>query len=853
MPSEEVIDQRRFSSLYVPTVSSSFFSEEIRYPAQRQVGFWKSELESDNHNNIGKPGIHGLDQHAMFLHPRSLNVNGNKIDKNEIPYESESSLCSSSMSGIQNKNLVYSNLEKDETFESMKEMEAHTIGNLLPDEDGLFSRVINEVEVDHISLRNNSNADDLFYIGGGMEYENNGVPNIGEFIYSTNPSRTLFVNYIENLDDADLRALFEKYGDIHMLYTSCKYHGFVIIHYYDLRSAINIMREHQSKLLIHRKLDMHFVVSKKNLSDRNINKETLTVSGLDSSFSKDCLKEIFSVYGEIKEIHEITQNCQFKFIEFYDTRASEAALHALNGIFISGKRIQLYFSHGLGSGLMDQMPYEMEQEEATLCHKKGSPQNCSPSLCYGIPFEADGFNNSAIQGKYSVSQESSFSFLHLTSPVTVESVKRNYNQPKIDDLNKSLGELNIGLQQMPTFQPHHSSNTMHIPGVNSARFQSFVNNEDGKLKFELRTVFGASENSNYLPIDHQYIWNKPSSHDHHSSGSLMWLNSPPSTSNTITHPPQLHGISSAHSNILNGVLPLHHHHVGSAPTYNLSILDKHHVYNEDWTNRTIFQPGSLGTTGFSSSSMQHPLEYISSNMITQVGRQCNVTSISSSSVGLSSHQPKYRRFHGGRNSMIPIPTVIDSIVDRTRSQKKYTSSNQTINKKRYGLDIDRIIHGEDSRTTLMIKNIPNKYTSKMLLATIDENHHGTYDFIYLPIDFKNKCNVGYAFINLIDPQHIIPFHKSFNGKKWEKFNSEKVALLAYARIQGKTALIAHFQNSSLLNEDKRCRPILFHSDGPNAGDQEPFPLGMAIRTRRGRNQNSEDIHHGSPLNSTSSR
>lgn len=105
----------------------------------------------------------------------------------------------------------------------------------------------------------------------------------------------------------------------------------------------------------------------------------------------------------------------------------------------------------------------------------------------GIPFEADGFNNSAIQGKYSVSQESSFSFLHLTSPVTVESVKRNYNQPKIDDLNKSLGELNIGLQQMPTFQPHHSSNTMHIPGVNSARFQSFVNNEDGKLKFELRT------------------------------------------------------------------------------------------------------------------------------------------------------------------------------------------------------------------------------------------------------------------------------------------------------------------------------------------------------------------------------
>ena len=61
--------------------------------------------------------------------------------------------------------------------------------------------------------------------------------------------------------------------------------------------------------------------------------------------------------------------------------------------------------------------------------------------------------------------------------------------------------------------------------------------------------------------------------------------------------------------------------------------------------------------------------------------------------------------------------------------------------------------------------------------------------------------------------------QAFNGKKWEKFNSEKVASLAYARIQGKAALIAHFQNSSLMNEDKQCRPILFPSEGAEADDQ----------------------------------
>lgn len=63
------------------------------------------------------------------------------------------------------------------------------------------------------------------------------------------------------------------------------------------------------------------------------------------------------------------------------------------------------------------------------------------------------------------------------------------------------------------------------------------------------------------------------------------------------------------------------------------------------------------------------------------------------------------------------------------------------------------------------------------------------------------------------------FVQAFNGKKWEKFNSEKVASLAYARIQGKAALVTHFQNSSLMNEDKRCRPILFHSEGQESVDQ----------------------------------
>ena len=44
--------------------------------------------------------------------------------------------------------------------------------------------------------------------------------------------------------------------------------------------------------------------------------------------------------------------------------------------------------------------------------------------------------------------------------------------------------------------------------------------------------------------------------------------------------------------------------------------------------------------------------------------------------------------------------------------------------------------GNDSRTTIMIRNIPNKYTVDDLSREIDEQHSNTYDFLYLPCDLK---------------------------------------------------------------------------------------------------------------------
>jgi RNA recognition motif 2 len=67
---------------------------------------------------------------------------------------------------------------------------------------------------------------------------------------------------------------------------------------------------------------------------------------------------------------------------------------------------------------------------------------------------------------------------------------------------------------------------------------------------------------------------------------------------------------------------------------------------------------------------------------------------------------------------------------------------------------------------------------QMLKEYVDITNAGTYDFLYLRIDFQNRCkydpprfkgvngSVGYAFINFIDPKSIIPFAKARVGTKW---------------------------------------------------------------------------------------
>ncbi|KAJ8773340.1 hypothetical protein K2173_028517 [Erythroxylum novogranatense] len=113
------------------------------------------------------------------------------------------------------------------------------------------------------------------------------------------------------------------------------------------------------------------------------------------------------------------------------------------------------------------------------------------------------------------------------------------------------------------------------------------------------------------------------------------------------------------------------------------------------------------------------------------------------------------------------------------------------------------------KTSLMIKNIPNQFIRDDLLHILDahclqENTEAqknsnvvksAYDFLYLPMDFRRRANLGYAFVNFTSPVAALRFCRCFHNYKWQVDGNKKVCAVAPAVIQGVDALRNHFKNS----------------------------------------------------------
>mmetsp|Transcript_7483 Transcript_7483/g.13426 ORF Transcript_7483/g.13426 Transcript_7483/m.13426 type:complete len:694 (-) Transcript_7483:278-2359(-) len=128
-------------------------------------------------------------------------------------------------------------------------------------------------------------------------------------------------------------------------------------------------------------------------------------------------------------------------------------------------------------------------------------------------------------------------------------------------------------------------------------------------------------------------------------------------------------------------------------------------------------------------------------------------------------------------------------------------------------------------TTVMLRNIPNRYTRDMLVEKLAERFPGGYDFVYLPIDFNSKCNVGYAFINFRTPAECQRFFQEFDHVKTKLclpgFSSQKVCQVSYARVQGRDANLDNLRDEKFMEKlvDRPEWQPLFLDE---AGKEIPF-------------------------------
>jgi len=129
----------------------------------------------------------------------------------------------------------------------------------------------------------------------------------------------------------------------------------------------------------------------------------------------------------------------------------------------------------------------------------------------------------------------------------------------------------------------------------------------------------------------------------------------------------------------------------------------------------------------------------------------------------------------------------------------------------------------DTRTTVMLRNLPSSFTRASLLETLGEKgFHGSVDFVYVPVDFASGACLGYAFANFIDhPTAMMALSCLCGFKAWQGSCSQKTMDTCWSDPQqGIIMLIERFRNSRVMHGmvPDEFKPALFQD-----GVRMPFP------------------------------
>ncbi|KAK6946312.1 Mei2-like, C-terminal RNA recognition motif [Dillenia turbinata] len=198
-------------------------------------------------------------------------------------------------------------------------------------------------------------------------------------------------------------------------------------------------------------------------------------------------------------------------------------------------------------------------------------------------------------------------------------------------------------------------------------------------------------------------------------------------------------------------------------------------------------------------------------------------------------KPCYRR-NGGAQNQPKKQIAREKQCEVTLSETDHRHSSKgsvSMVKKKFSWANVLPLERDSHVTTVMIKNIPNKYTRELLIKFLDdhcfkENHNEeeekgerpsstSFDFLYLPMDFRTNCNKGYAFVNFTDPKAAWRLYLSSHNKSWEHFQSPKIREIVSGAIQGKEALVKHFEASTFACQSDEYLPVCFSPPRDGSG------------------------------------
>jgi len=130
--------------------------------------------------------------------------------------------------------------------------------------------------------------------------------------------------------------------------------------------------------------------------------------------------------------------------------------------------------------------------------------------------------------------------------------------------------------------------------------------------------------------------------------------------------------------------------------------------------------------------------------------------------------------------------------------------------------------------TVMVRNIPPRYTQDMLLK--EWPNVGNYDFLYLPICIDKKRNATYAFVNFNDSELAEQFYSTWHKKRLQHFSTKKALDISPADVQGRDDnLLQIVRNKTFRIKNIHFQPAIF--DGTERISLDEFLTDLDMRMK----------------------